>query len=84
MRIELVVNGAGKIIAAVEQKEPPPPPTSELGRSKPSAMPTLLAGPGQQHHVLALPGELAAMSLKEVLRICRFVSDHQGPRLEKK
>ena len=84
MRIELVVNADGKIISAVEQKEPPPPLLSESGHSKPSAMPTLRTGPGQQHHVLTLSDELARMPLKEVLRTCRFVSDQRGARLERK
>jgi hypothetical protein len=84
MRIEIVVNENGKIIAAVQEKGPLPSRASESGGSKPSAMPMLHAGPGRQRHVFALSDELAAMSLKEVLRTYRFVSDHQGPRLERK
>jgi hypothetical protein len=78
MEIELIVNAAGKIIAAVERKAPAPAEDGKI-----STIPSLRAAPGQHHHVIKLSDELAAMPLKEVFRTCRFASDDNGPRLER-
>jgi hypothetical protein len=83
MQIEVVVNEDGKIIAAVEPRPATLISPSASGRESPLAQAMLHARPGQTRHVLTVPAELAGTPLKTILQMCRFVSDADGPRLEK-
>lgn len=79
MEVEVLVNESGKIIAAVERK------AAKLSGAKEVSIQAILhARQGQTRHIVTMPPELASLSLRAIVRSCRFAQDADGPRLEKR
>ncbi len=86
--MEIITDANGTIIAMCpDDDEPVARPTRpmQLGSPAPGpkAVPTLRARPGQVRHVVALPPELAGMSLKGIHTTHRVVVHAGTSRLER-
>jgi hypothetical protein len=86
--MEIIADANGRIIAMCPTEDEPVarpryPVQPSSPAQKPNAVPTLRARPGQVRHVVALPPELAGVSLKEIHTTHRVVVDAGQPRLER-
>ena len=86
--LDIITDASGTIIAICAADEEQLAgrtrrPTPQDAVQAPRALVDLRARPGQLRHVLALPAELAGLSLKEIHGTHRVVLDAGTPRLER-
>ncbi len=84
MTVEVLTDESGTILAlsAAQAGRPAEPRGAELAEPRPPRV-EIRPRAGQRRHVVALPAELAGVTLREVHRSFRIVHDGGTPRLER-